>query len=93
MTFGVGCRTVQRAEQQNAESSEHSEGTPAEGSDAIGEATMSADGTLVLDLRAQSGSTTGDARLVYPPSHPQYQKILEHLSPIATGQRKLVSPW
>jgi hypothetical protein len=54
---------------------------------------MSADGTLVLDLRAQSGSTTGDARLVYPPSHPQYQKILEHLSPIATGQRKLVSPW
>jgi hypothetical protein len=54
---------------------------------------MLQDGTLILDLRAQTGTTTGDARLIYPPSHPQYSKILDHVSPIGPGQHKHVSPW
>lgn len=60
----------------------------------IGTAEMKADGTIVLRLRAElpcGGSGKGD--LVYPPTHPEYKKILEHVSPITPGQTVLVRPW
>ncbi len=60
----------------------------------IGTAEMKADGTIVLRLRAElPGGGTGEGELVYPPSHPDYKKILEHISPIAPGQTVLVRPW
>ena len=60
----------------------------------IGAATMRADGTLVLDLRAEGpGGLLGDARLVYPPDHPRYAAILSHVGPIAPGERRPVPPW
>jgi len=49
----------------------------------------------VLRLRAElpSGGGSGEGQLVYPPTHPEYKKILEHVSPIAPGQTVLVRPW
>jgi hypothetical protein len=60
----------------------------------IGTAEMKADGTIVLRLRAElPGGSSGEGELVYPPTHPEYKKILEHVSPIAPGQTVLVRPW
>jgi hypothetical protein len=60
----------------------------------IGTAAMTADRTLILDLRAKGDhGERGMARFVYPPSHRQYQDILRHVGPIAPGETKLVNPW
>ena len=60
----------------------------------IGTAEMKADGTIVLRLRAElPGGGSGEGELVYPPTHPEYKKILEHVSPIAPGQTVPVRPW
>ncbi len=60
----------------------------------IGTAEMKADGTIVLRLRAElPGGGSGEGQLVYPPGHPDYKKILEHVTPIAPGQTVLVRPW
>ena len=61
----------------------------------IGTAEMKADGTIVLRLRAElpDGGGSGDGQLVYPTTHPDYKKILEHVGPIAPGQTVLVRPW
>jgi hypothetical protein len=62
--------------------------------DAIGTATMSDDGTLILDLRAEgAGGRVGWGRLIYPPDHAQYAEILRHVGTIKPGDRKLVPPW
>jgi hypothetical protein len=60
----------------------------------IGVATMNADRTIVLDLRAEaSDGTIGDSRLVYPPTHKDYDQILKHLGGLRPGERKPVPPW
>jgi hypothetical protein len=59
----------------------------------IGTARLEADGTLVLLLRASTAGATGEGRFVYPPSHPQYRKILEHIGPIKPGEEKQVAPF
>ena len=60
----------------------------------IGIAEMKTDGTIVLRLRAElPGGGSGEGQLVYPPTHPDYKKILEHVNPIAPGQTVLVRPW
>ena len=62
--------------------------------DAIGMATMSQDGTIVLDLHARGDrGESGLARLVYPSGHRQYHEILNHLGGIRSGEQKLVRPW
>ena len=32
-------------------------------------------------------------RLVYPPTHPAYADVLEHLDGLKPGESKLVPPW
>jgi hypothetical protein len=60
----------------------------------IGVATMTEDGTIVLDLRAEeTDGTIGDARLTYPKTHADYQKILDHLGGLRPGEKKSVPPW
>ena len=60
----------------------------------IGSATMQADGTIVLQLRATDGTgMRGDARLTYPPDHAQYAKVLAHLGGLGPGEEKPVPPW
>lgn len=62
--------------------------------DYIGTARMDRDGTIVLDLRAEDeGGAVGVGRLVYPPAHPQYQRVLEHLGGLEPGQSKPVPPF
>jgi hypothetical protein len=60
----------------------------------IGSATMLADGTLQLQLRAEGeGGLVGDALLSYPPSHENYQMILNHLGGMTPGRSKPVPPF
>ncbi len=54
----------------------------------IGDAKMSDDGTIVMDLYKPA-----HARFVYRPSDPKYQEILKHLGGLKPGQSKLVPPW
>jgi hypothetical protein len=62
--------------------------------DSIGSATMQADGTIVLMLRAEGeGGMIGDAMFSYPPDHAEYQSVLDHLCGLAPGQTKPVPPW
>jgi hypothetical protein len=69
-------------------------GPDAPRSDSIGIAEMTGDRTIVLNLRASvDRAGSGEARLVYPPSHPQYREILEHLGGMKPGETKPVPPW
>lgn len=54
---------------------------------------MEADGTIVLQLRAETGDAVGDALLRYPPSHEQYAMIRAHVGPIEPGQQRPVPPF
>ena len=60
----------------------------------IGVATMRADGTIELQLRAEGPSgELGDALFTYKPSEPKYQEIIDHLGGLKPGESKPVPPW
>jgi len=60
----------------------------------IGTATMAPDGTITLWLRADlPGGGHAHGTLVYPPDHPQYQAILDHIGGLKPGETKPVLPW
>lgn len=60
----------------------------------IGSAKMTQDGTIILDLRPEGpGGMIGDARLVYPRGHQQYDEIVKHLGGLWPGESKPVPPW
>jgi hypothetical protein len=60
----------------------------------IGVATMSADGTITLQLRAEgAGGTMGDAVFVYRPGDRMYEEIKRHIGNIKPGETKPVPPW
>ncbi len=59
----------------------------------IGEATMEADGTIVLRLRAAAPNALGEAFLRYPPDDPKYKSILDHLPGLKPGDRVPVPPF
>lgn len=64
----------------------------------IGSATLAADGTINLQLRAEgSGGAVGDALLVYPPTHPDYAKIKKHVEAggpaMQPGETRPVAPF
>ena len=54
---------------------------------------MAPDGTITLYLRATGGGAVGDGMAVYPPSHPKYGEVLEHLGGLKPGETKPVPPW
>ena len=61
---------------------------------AIGRATMDADGTLVLRLRAESDDgAVGEALLTYAPTDPDYEAVLRHVGGVRPGEDKPVPPW
>jgi hypothetical protein len=61
----------------------------------IGIATMREDGTIVLQLRAEDdqGVRMGDASFQYPPTHPRYKEILDHIEGLRPGESKPVPAW
>jgi hypothetical protein len=60
----------------------------------IGVATMTPDGTISLQLRAEgAGGTVGDGVLTYKRGNPQYSEVLHHLGGLKAGQTKPVPPW
>lgn len=62
--------------------------------DVIGSARMLDDGTVVLDLRAEDGSgVRGRGQLRYPPSHKDYQMVLDHVGGLRPGEEKPVPPF
>jgi hypothetical protein len=63
--------------------------------DSIGVATMESDGTICLQLRAETedGTTIGDAFFRYPPSDENYEEILAHIGGLKPGETKPVPPW
>lgn len=62
--------------------------------ESIGTASMEADGTILLYLRAEGpGGIVGDAQLRYPPSHTDYAAVLSHLGGLQPGEVKPVPPW
>ncbi|MFO0616363.1 MAG: hypothetical protein U0414_27475 [Polyangiaceae bacterium] len=56
--------------------------------EAIGQARMLPDGTIVLDLFRPA-----PAQRKYAPGDPKYASVLDHVGPIAPGESKLVMPW
>jgi hypothetical protein len=62
--------------------------------DSIGVATMSADGVIRLQLRAEGpNGEIGDALLIYAPDNPDYAEVITHLGGLAPGETKPVPPW
>jgi hypothetical protein len=61
--------------------------------ESIGSASMEADGTIVLHLRAEGPGMVGDALLRYAPSHKDYAAVLSHLGGLQPGEVKPVPPW
>lgn len=60
----------------------------------IGSATMDPDGTIVLNLRAESDDgDVGIGQLRYPLTHPQYLMVFNHLGGLAPGDRVPVRPF
>jgi hypothetical protein len=60
----------------------------------IGMSQMDAEGNVVLELHAKhENGASGIARLVYPPTHPEYENILSHLGGLMPGEKKPVLPW
>ena len=60
------------------------------GTGSIGNAVMSADGTIALTLKAPDGT---QAALAYHPGDPQYARILSHIGGIHPGEHKPVPPF
>jgi hypothetical protein len=60
----------------------------------IGQASMAADRTVVLRLRAESDDgAVGEALFTYAPADSDYESIIEHVGGLAPGQSKSVPPW
>ena len=62
--------------------------------ESIGVATMDADRTITLRLRAEGpDGALGEGLVVYPLSHEDYQYVLDHLGGLEPGQSKPVPPF
>jgi len=62
--------------------------------DSVGVATMTADGTIVLRLRAETeDGAIGEGRFSYAPTDKDYRSVLDHLGGLEPGESKPVPPW
>jgi hypothetical protein len=60
----------------------------------VGVAEMKADGTIILQLGSTSfEGAVNEGPFEYPPTHPDYTKILNHIRPITPGRRVRVRPF
>jgi len=63
------------------------------GAGSIGLATMSADGTIILQLRAVAPGPITETVMAYHRGDPQYARVLSHIGGIHPGEHKPVPPW
>ena len=62
--------------------------------DSIGVATMTADRTIVLRLRAETeDGARGEGQFSYAPADEAYRSVLDHLGGLEPGESKPVPPW
>lgn len=61
--------------------------------EAIGSATISEDGIIVLTLHRDADGNRAMAQLTYAPGDPGYDEVLNHIAPIKPGETKLVLPF
>ena len=54
---------------------------------------MDDDGTIRLKLRVKERGITGDAELIYSPTHAMYNDVFKHLNGLKPGETKAVPPW
>lgn len=67
---------------------------PQDDLDHVGMATLQADGTLLLNLRAVSADgTIGEAMMVVAPSDDRYDDMRQHIGPIKVGQSVSIPPF
>jgi len=60
----------------------------------IGVATMSADGTIGLRLRAETADgAEGEGYFTYSPADTDYESVLGHIGGLQPGESKPVPPW
>lgn len=60
----------------------------------IGVATIAEDGTIRLQLRAESpNGAIGDGLLFYRPGDSMYSEVMRHIGSIRLGEEKPVPPW
>jgi hypothetical protein len=71
----------------------NSQPIPCEAIESVGKATMSANGTITLQLRSLWPDPIAETQLVFAPDDPQYDEIKRHLGGIAPGESKSVPPW
>jgi len=64
-----------------------------EGRIPIGVVWMEDDRTVVVRLRAEGPGVIGDANLVFHPSHPKYQRVLQYVGGLTVGEAKRVCEW
>jgi hypothetical protein len=89
------CEPKPQPPQQVPQAAPASAAAPAPGAaKSIGSATMLADGTIVLQLRATGpGPTIGDALIRYPKRDAKYAEVLKHLGGLKPGQTKPCPPF
>lgn len=56
-------------------------------------ATMDSSNNIVVTFTIREGKTTGDGEVVYPPEHPNYEKILKQVNGLKPGEHKRVPPF
>jgi hypothetical protein len=60
----------------------------------IGMATMNADRTIALRLRAETADgAEGDGYFTYSPADTEYESVLRHIGGLEPGESKPVPPW
>jgi hypothetical protein len=59
-----------------------------------GIATLERDGTIVIRIvSAETGGPTAHGYLRYPPTHPEYKNIVQHVGRLKVGIPKAIEPW
>ena len=76
-----------------ARTDQNSQPIPCEAIDSVGRASVSADGTITLQLRSLWPDPIAETQLVFAPDDPQYADIKRHLGGITPGEIKPIPPW
>jgi len=59
-----------------------------------GTATLEADGTIVVQIASgEKGQPAAHGYFRYPPAHPEYSRISEHVGQLTVGAPKTIEPW